>query len=93
MLEKALEQEPLKLAKTEGTIVAAGGVVRINRLVAKSGGAEIISDAALDLAKFNLDASIGFENPAPKGTNIKPAGASPGADRSLIPSADSRSRR
>ena len=73
LLEKALDQEPLKLAKAEGTIVAAGGVVRINRLVAKSGGTEIISDAALDLAKFNLDASIGFQNPAPKGTNIKPA--------------------
>lgn len=73
LLEKAMEQEPLKLAKIEGTIVAAGGVARINRLVAKSGGAEIFSDAALDLAKFNLDASIGFENPAPKGMNIKPA--------------------
>ena len=31
------------------------------------------SDAALDLAKLNLDASIGFENPAPKGLNARPS--------------------
>jgi hypothetical protein len=72
-LEKALEAGPLKIASIEGPIVAANGVVRAGKAAVKAGGADITPEIAIDLAKLNLDASVGFENPAPKGVNAQPS--------------------
>jgi len=72
-LTKALEEAPLKTAKIEGSIVAANGIVRTGKTTVKEGGTDVITDIAVDLAKLSLDASIGFENPAPKGVNAQPS--------------------
>jgi hypothetical protein len=72
-LAKALDDAPLKIAKLEGPIVAANGVIRAGRAAAKVGNADTVSNVAFDLNRFYLDANVTFENPAPKGTNAKPA--------------------
>ena len=72
-LAKALDDAPLKIAKLEGQIVAANGVIRAGKAVAKAGNADTVSNVAFDLSRFYLDANVTFENPAPKGTNAKPA--------------------
>jgi len=72
-VEKALDAGPLKIASIEGPIVAANGVVRTGKTAVKAGGADVSPEIAIDLAKLNLDASVGFESPAPKGTNAQPS--------------------
>jgi hypothetical protein len=72
-LSKALDDAPLKLARLEGPIVAANGVIRAGRAMARVGDAEVVSNIAFDLGRFYLDANVTFENPAPKGTNARPA--------------------
>jgi hypothetical protein len=72
-LAKALDDAPLKIARLEGPIVAANGVIRAGRAAAKAGNADIASNVAFDLGRFYLDANVTFENPAPKGTNARPA--------------------
>jgi hypothetical protein len=72
-LEKAVEAGPLKIASIEGPIVAANGVVRTGKATVKAGGADVSPEIAVDLAKLNLDASVSFENPAPKGVNAQPS--------------------
>ncbi len=72
-LMKALDDAPLKIAKLEGPIVAANGVIRAGKAVAKVGTVDTASNVALDLGRFYLDANVTFENPAPKGSNAKPA--------------------
>src|SRR6185312_11427429 len=39
----------------------------------KADGGNIVPEIALDLAKLNLDAAVGFENPPPKGVNAQPS--------------------
>jgi hypothetical protein len=72
-LVKALDDAPLKIAKLEGPIVAANGVIRAGKAVARVGNADTVSNVAFDLGRFYLDATVTFENPAPKGISAKPA--------------------
>jgi hypothetical protein len=73
LLGKAVSEAPLKLAKLEGPLVAANGVVRAGKVAFKAGSADAAAEAAIDLARLDLDASVGFEMPAPKGVNVRPA--------------------
>lgn len=72
-LAKALDDAPLKVARLEGPIIAANGVIRAGKAVAKVGNADTVSNVAFDLGRFYLDANVTFENPALKGGNAKPA--------------------
>ncbi|HWK86349.1 MAG TPA: AsmA-like C-terminal region-containing protein [Xanthobacteraceae bacterium] len=72
-LAKALDDAPLKIAKLEGPIVAANGVIRAGKAVAKAGNADTVSNVSFDLSRFYLDANVTFENPAPKGMSARPA--------------------
>ncbi|HVT54923.1 MAG TPA: AsmA-like C-terminal region-containing protein, partial [Xanthobacteraceae bacterium] len=73
LIAKALDDGPLKIAKIEGPIVAANGIVRTGKTSVKAGGAEVSADVAIDLASLNLNASVGFEHPPLKGTNTHPS--------------------
>jgi hypothetical protein len=73
LIAKALDDGPLKIAKIEGPIVAANGIVRTGKTAVKVNGTEVVADVALDLAKLNLDASVGFENPPLQGANARPS--------------------
>lgn len=70
---KAMEAAPLKIAKLAGPIVVAGGIARTGKVTVKSGTVDIVSGANLDLAKLNFDATVSFEEAAPRGLNARPS--------------------
>lgn len=73
LLAKEMEEAPFKLAKLEGPIVAANGIIRTGKTTIQSKGIAITPELSLDLAKLNLDGSAGFESAPPKGMNVRPS--------------------
>lgn len=60
-VNKMLARAPLSLARLEAPLIAANGIVRTGKAMAKTGDVEVTAEASADLAKLQIDGYVELE--------------------------------